>query len=56
MAKDTNGTKKQTVKAKPGMSLHKFIATGGKPKDFQPCKGVSDATVPGWKGKKGENY
>lgn len=28
--------KKQEMKAKPkaGMKLHKFIATGGKPKDF----------------------
>lgn len=28
--------KKQAMKAKPkaGMKLHKFIATGGKPKDF----------------------
>lgn len=27
------------------MPLHQFIATGGKPKDFVSCKGVSSETV-----------
>lgn len=42
-------------KAKPKMSLHHFIATGGKPKDFEGCQGVSDKTVTGYKGKKTNN-
>lgn len=40
MAKDTQ--KKPASKAKPrqGTGLHKFIATGGKPPDYQGSKGV----------------
>ncbi len=36
-------------KPKQGMSLHKFIATGGKPKDH---KGAVDNAVVNKKGKK----
>jgi len=34
MKKVNNGSKVMTKKAKAGMSLHKFIATGGKPSDY----------------------
>lgn len=36
-------------KPKQGMSLHKFIATGGKPKDY---KGATDNAVANKKKKK----
>jgi len=32
--KGNNGSKVMTKKAKAGMSLHKFVATGGKPSSF----------------------
>lgn len=32
-------------KSSKGLPLHQFIATGGKPKDFESCKGVSKATI-----------
>lgn len=35
--------------------LHKHIATGGKPKDYEPCQGVNSTTVPGYKGKEGKS-
>lgn len=41
-----------TNKSKGVRGLHKFIATGGKPKDYEGCQGVSSKTVPGWKGGK----
>jgi len=34
------------------LSLHTFIATGGKPKNFISCKGVSNETVPNIKRNK----
>lgn len=39
---------------KPGMPLHKFIATGGKPKDCEGAKGVDSTTIPGYK-ERGES-
>lgn len=35
------------MKAQPkqGMPLHQFIAVGGKPKNYQGCKGVDSKTV-----------
>ena len=39
---------KPSKKAKPGMQLHKFIATGGSPKDF---KGAVPNAVANRKGK-----
>lgn len=47
------GGEKQIMKkvAKQKAGLHHFIATGGKPKSFEACQGVSKATVPGYKGK-----
>jgi len=43
----------QTPKYKPGMSLHQWIATGGKPADYEACKGLNSKTVNGYK-EKGE--
>lgn len=40
-----NKNKKES-KAKEGMPLHQFIATGGKPKDYKGTKGVSNETIP----------
>jgi hypothetical protein len=45
-------SKKAAPKQKAG--LHHFIATGGKPKDFQGCQGVNSETVPGYREKKSE--
>ncbi len=38
---------KESLRNKPkgDMPLHKFIALGGKPKDYVGCKGVSHETV-----------
>lgn len=41
MAKLKNSSPKQ------GMSLHHFIATGGKPKNYQGSKGIDSKTVNG---------
>lgn len=43
----------QSKGARSGMPLHQFIATGGKPKDYESCKGVNSKTIPGYK-EKGE--
>lgn len=37
------------------MPLHQFVATGGKPKDFESSKGLNKNTVPGYT-EKGEKY
>lgn len=39
-------------KPKQGMPLHQFVATGGKPKDYQGTKGLNSSTCPGLKTKK----
>lgn len=45
--------KTQSKGKKEGMPLHQFIATGGKPKDYEGAKGVDSTTIPGYK-EKGE--
>jgi hypothetical protein len=40
---------KHKPKSSKGLPLHQFIATGGKPSQFEGCKGVSSETVPGYK-------
>jgi hypothetical protein len=45
------GVNKMTKTAKQGIKLHKFIASGGNPKDYQCSKGVSAKTIPGIKGR-----
>lgn len=44
--------KQQSKGARKGMPLHQFVATGGKPQDYEGCKGVTKETVPGYKGKR----
>ncbi|MES2060201.1 MAG: hypothetical protein V4438_04190 [Patescibacteria group bacterium] len=39
------------AKPKAGMKLHKFIATGGKPKDFPKNPALNSSTVPNLKKK-----
>ena len=39
-------------KPKQGVDLHKFIASGGLPKDYISSKGINSSTVPGLKDKK----
>lgn len=40
-------TLKQKPKTSESVSLHKWIALGGKPKDYKATKGVNSDTVPG---------
>lgn len=39
-------------KPKNGAGLHVFVATGGKPKDYEGTKGLSPKTVPNIKSNK----
>lgn len=32
--------------------LHKYVATGGTPAEYESCQGVDSTTVPGYKGRK----
>lgn len=41
----------KTGKPKSGISLHKHIATGGKPKDFPKNPALNASTVPNLKKK-----
>lgn len=42
----------KNTKPKVGMKLHKWIATGGKPKDFKRNPALNSQTVNGLKEKK----
>ncbi len=47
-------SQQQTPKYKPGMTLHHWIASGGKPEDYESCKGLNSNTVTGYTGRKAE--